>query len=624
MAGLSEQADLIVKISAQNATGAVMGQLNRQFDDLKGTVLKLGAALVSAFAIRDVVDTTRAFAHDIDTLRDALGATAEQASKWNYQARYVGTTADDLASSFQILANNIYSQADAIHKGTSDFDKLGVSVLNSAGQMRPFGDIIDDLRVKMQRLDIPTQDIIQRQLFGKGGGRLHDFLNLTDQDIRRLDEDMKAFGMTVGDDVAGAMEQQQRELNRLGFLFDMLKVKLGQILIPLFISFIPIIQRAAQAVKAWADALRAPLAVVKEVADRLRTFLADIEKFGLGDALKKLFVDAFNSIRTTLSDIGTKIDETFGKDSIAATAIKAFGVALAAMVGATVIEGLAAMVLHFGQLALALAPLLQISLAIVMIKDALDAMSGVAEKANFVLTLIGIGAGAALIAVGAVPAVIVGIGVLLGTLAYNVVTHWSQITSAVGGFFSTLGTTANKVTNDIISGAETALSRVGQVLETAISGVANFVSDLWSGFIDWLKSIPVLGSLFAGVTTQIIGGLPTGTTPSPNPTPTPTPVPAPPPPGTPQPTSGGGASTPGEIRGAAGGFIMQPTRLLAGEAGPEALIPLDRMGAMGGGQNITIVINGDVDSRERVRELAREVSSAIMQMTRAERNFSLS
>lgn len=69
---------------------------------------------------------------------------------------------------------------------------------------------------------------------------------------------------------------------------------------------------------------------------------------------------------------------------------------------------------------------------------------------------------------------------------------------------------------------------------------------------------------------------------------------------------------------------MQPTRLLAGEAGPEALIPLDRMGAMGGGQNITIVINGDVDSRERVRELAREVSSAIMQMTRAERNFSLS
>jgi hypothetical protein len=39
-----------------------------------------------------------------------------------------------------------------------------------------------------------------------------------------------------------------------------------------------------------------------------------------------------------------------------------------------------------------------------------------------------------------------------------------------------------------------------------------------------------------------------------------------------------------------GGLVMQPTLALVGEAGPEAVVPLDRMGQMGG--NITINVTG--------------------------------
>jgi len=39
-----------------------------------------------------------------------------------------------------------------------------------------------------------------------------------------------------------------------------------------------------------------------------------------------------------------------------------------------------------------------------------------------------------------------------------------------------------------------------------------------------------------------------------------------------------------------GGLVMQPTLALVGEAGPEAVVPLDRMGQMGG--NVTINVNG--------------------------------
>ena len=43
-----------------------------------------------------------------------------------------------------------------------------------------------------------------------------------------------------------------------------------------------------------------------------------------------------------------------------------------------------------------------------------------------------------------------------------------------------------------------------------------------------------------------------------------------------------------------GGVVTRATTITAGEAGPEAIIPLDRMGdfGMGGGSNVTINVNG--------------------------------
>jgi hypothetical protein len=43
---------------------------------------------------------------------------------------------------------------------------------------------------------------------------------------------------------------------------------------------------------------------------------------------------------------------------------------------------------------------------------------------------------------------------------------------------------------------------------------------------------------------------------------------------------------------AAGGIVSSPTLALIGERGPEAVVPLSKMGDMGGGTNVTIHVNG--------------------------------
>ena len=45
---------------------------------------------------------------------------------------------------------------------------------------------------------------------------------------------------------------------------------------------------------------------------------------------------------------------------------------------------------------------------------------------------------------------------------------------------------------------------------------------------------------------------------------------------------------------AEGGIVTRPTMGLVGEAGPEAIIPLDRLGSVGGGTSVVVNVEGSV------------------------------
>lgn len=64
---------------------------------------------------------------------------------------------------------------------------------------------------------------------------------------------------------------------------------------------------------------------------------------------------------------------------------------------------------------------------------------------------------------------------------------------------------------------------------------------------------------------------------------------------------------------AEGGIATRPTLGVFGEAGAEALIPLNRLESFGG---VTVIINGSVDSESRVREVVRETERLLSENAR--------
>jgi len=80
-----------------------------------------------------------------------------------------------------------------------------------------------------------------------------------------------------------------------------------------------------------------------------------------------------------------------------------------------------------------------------------------------------------------------------------------------------------------------------------------------------------------------------------------------------------GALAAGATPFAEGGIVSQPTIGLLGEAGPEAVIPLDRAGGGGGGTEQTIII--ELDGRRIGESVIKELPSLIRVRTGAFNSF---
>lgn len=302
------QTNLLLKISTDtsNATKG-LGQLKGSLDGINSTIAKVAAGIASAFALRDVINSTQAWANQLDNLHDTLGLSGDEAAKWNYQARLVGTTADDIAMAFSALTNKIGNSLPAIKEGTSDFDKWGIKVLDSNDSLLGASAILDQVREKVNALG-PGLGARQLEfdLFSKAGGRLHDFLSLSNDEIERMNQDLKALGLPTNVD---ELEAMNRESNRLGIIFDSIKVKLGSALLPVLLAAGRGLTQLASTAKVLGEALRAPLSVIKEVVDRLNTFIADVKAVGFGGAIQKLIDDFLAKARELLPKIGEELDK---------------------------------------------------------------------------------------------------------------------------------------------------------------------------------------------------------------------------------------------------------------------------------------------------------------------------
>lgn len=206
---------------------------NASFTELKKVFAELlpalgAVAIVSS--LKNMQSQFVAYADAVDTVSDATGVSAEQASKWVIQGKYVGTEAGAISNAMMLLGRNIVENEDA-------FTRYGVAVKDAKGNMLPLDDVISSVRDKTKQLggSVQTTAMLMK-LFGKGGKEMYDFMSLDNAEAKKLIDNATELGIVLSDTASNNVEQMNRNLNELGLMSISIGNKINTTIIPAIIK----------------------------------------------------------------------------------------------------------------------------------------------------------------------------------------------------------------------------------------------------------------------------------------------------------------------------------------------------------------------------------------------------
>lgn len=168
-----------------------------------GTVSVVGAGI--AAAVRKQINA----ADDMVKTASKIGVPIEELSKLAYVADLSGVSMATLQVGLSQLSKNLIKQPDL-------FKKLGLSVRDATGEMRPTSEIVADIAGLFATMpDGAEKTALAMQLFGKSGAEMIPLLNSGKEGIKSLSEEAQAMGLVFTEETGRAAEQFNDNLTRL-------------------------------------------------------------------------------------------------------------------------------------------------------------------------------------------------------------------------------------------------------------------------------------------------------------------------------------------------------------------------------------------------------------------------
>lgn len=205
-----------------------------------GVALSVGALVAAGKAALDTAD-------DLSKLSQKTGISVESLSLLKPIAEQSGISLEGLAKGMQKLATAMNEAAGGSKEQVETFSRLGVSVKDAAGQLRPTEEVLLDLADAFSAMpDGAEKSALAVKLFGKSGVELIPFLNQGSAGIEQLKLQFKALGLEISGDTAKAAEKFNDTL-------DTVKQALHGIAMKVAEAALPALQKLADALVALAS-----------------------------------------------------------------------------------------------------------------------------------------------------------------------------------------------------------------------------------------------------------------------------------------------------------------------------------------------------------------------------------
>jgi hypothetical protein len=298
-----------VEVSGEKINGmeTILGALGAAIGVAVAALAALGAAAVAAVgAITDLILNAAEAGSALQDMSDKTGISTERLQELQFignqtgvsldtitgaQARLIRSmsTAQEKQAKFneEVAAGKDFSD-DEIEARTTAFQKLGVSVTDSTGQLRNNQDVFADTIDALGRITNPTlRDALAMEIFGKSAQELNPLIKLGAAGMADMAQEAHDLGAVMSEEDVAALDAFDDMLTGLQ---DGLKGTLGT----LATAFLPVAQELATVFQEQImPAIRDFLALAsQELEPVIKTIVSLIQQFASGDirgGLARLF-----------------------------------------------------------------------------------------------------------------------------------------------------------------------------------------------------------------------------------------------------------------------------------------------------------------------------------------------
>lgn len=211
------------------------------------TAAKWGAGIVAGAAVATsamfgLATNAAGTADEIDKMSQKIGISNEAYQEWSYVMGQNGMDVEKLSVGMKTLVAQMDSAASGTASAQENFEKLGVSIYDSTGQLKDQETILNEAMHALADMENGTEKArLATELFGKAGIEMMPMLNQGSTAMDELTQRAHDLGLVMSDEAVTAGVTLGDTIDDIKQSFAMIGTNLGSAVIPVIQQFADII-----------------------------------------------------------------------------------------------------------------------------------------------------------------------------------------------------------------------------------------------------------------------------------------------------------------------------------------------------------------------------------------------
>lgn len=224
----SEKGASLFQRSMDNFIGGVMVDgITRAWDGVKNAI----KGAVSA--MKDAVADGAAYADNILTLSSQTGIGTEALQEFAYMEELVDVSTGTIANSMKRMKLQISSAAKGSKNATASFEKLGISIYDSNGNLRDSEEIYREALEALAGIENETErDTAAMDLFGRSAADLNPLIEAGSEKLEALKKEAHDTGAVLSGDALKSLGAAKDGMDRLSKSVETAKTRFASNLAP--------------------------------------------------------------------------------------------------------------------------------------------------------------------------------------------------------------------------------------------------------------------------------------------------------------------------------------------------------------------------------------------------------